>query len=173
MVKRNGIDCLCLDPFNYIEPESGDESSHEKIGNLLRKLKQFAIKYNVCVTLVAHPRKMDKTSAGYNVPRLYDISGSHHFFNVPDVGIAVHRTFQNGQKDPVEVHVQKIKYHFRGKLGRVDYEFDRDSGQYSEDGLFRNLLTVKHDIQTDTSDLFSTPEAWGSGKGIQPESISF
>lgn len=172
MVKRNGIDCLCLDPFNYIEPESGDESSHEKIGNLLRKLKQFAIKYNVCVTLVAHPRKMDKTSAGYNVPRLYDISGSHHFFNVPDVGIAVHRTFQNGQKDPVEVHIQKIKYHFRGKLGRIDYEFDRESGQYSEDGKFKNLLHIKHDNETNTSDLFSTSQAWGEGKGIQPESFS-
>ena len=172
MVKRNGIDCLCLDPFNYIEPESGDESSHEKIGNLLRKLKQFAIKYNVCVTLVAHPRKMDKTSAGYNVPRLYDISGSHHFFNVPDVGIAVHRTFQNGQKDPVEVHVQKIKYHFRGKLGRVDYEFDRESGQYSEDGKFKSLLNIKYENETNTSDLFSTSQAWGEGKGIQPESFS-
>ena len=170
MVKRNGIDCLCLDPFNYIEQESGDESSHEKIGNLLRKLKQFAIKYNVCVTLVAHPRKMDKTSAGYNVPRLYDISGSHHFFNVPDVGIAVHRTFENGQKDPVEVHVQKIKYHFRGKLGRIDYEFNRDSGQYSEDGKFENLLNKKYDVSHNEDDLFSSPQAWGTGKGIQPSS---
>lgn len=170
MVKRNGIDCLCLDPFNYIELESGDESSHEKIGNLLRKLKQFAIKYNVCVTLVAHPKKMDKTSAGYNVPRMYDISGSHHFFNVPDVGIAVHRTFENGQKDPVEVHVQKIKYHFRGKLGRIDYEFNRDSGQYSEDGKFENLLNKKYDISNNEEDLFSSPQAWGTGKGIQPSS---
>jgi twinkle protein len=166
MVKRNGIDCLCLDPFNYIEPESGDESSHEKIGNLLRKLKQFAIKYNVCVTLVAHPRKMDKTSSGYNVPRLYDISGSHHFFNVPDVGIAVHRTFENGQKDPVEVHIQKIKYHFRGKLGRIDYEFDRDSGQYSEDGKFNNLIKIKNDIDTNANDLFSASQTWGTSLGI-------
>jgi twinkle protein len=173
MVKRNGIDCLCLDPFNYIEPEAGDESAHEKIGTLLRKLKQFAVKYNVCVTLVAHPRKMDKTSAGYNVPRLYDISGSHHFFNVPDVGIAVHRTFENGQKDPVEVHVQKIKYHFRGKLGRIDYEFNRDSGQYSEDGLFKNLMLEKNELENTDSDLFLSPQAWGRGIGIQPESTLF
>ena len=171
MVKRNGIDCLCLDPFNYIEQESSDESSNEKIGNLLRKLKQFAIKYNVNVTLVAHPRKMDKTSAGYNVPRLYDISGSHHFFNVPDVGIAVHRTFENGQKDPVEVHIQKIKYHFRGKLGRVDYEFNRDSGQYSEDGKFKSILNEKHDIQETSDGLFESLQAWGKGQGIQPMSL--
>jgi len=173
LVKRYGIDCLCLDPFNYIEQEAGDESSHEKIGNLLRKLKQFAVKFNVNVCLVAHPRKMDKNASGYNVPRLYDISGSHHFFNVPDVGIAVHRSFQNGQKDPVEVHIQKMKYHFRGKLGRIDYEFDRESGQYSEDGIFKNLMNVKNDIEADKNDLFSTPQAWGRGAGIQPESILF
>ena len=170
LVKRNGIDCLCLDPFNYIEQDSSEESSNEKIGNLLRKLKQFAVKFNVNVCLVAHPRKMDKTAAGYNVPRLYDISGSHHFFNVPDIGIAVHRSFQNGQKDPVEVHIQKMKYHFRGKLGRVDYEFDRESGQYSEDGLFKSLINVRTDIQSDENDLFSSPEAWGRGVGIQPQS---
>ena len=173
MVKRNGIDCLCLDPFNYIEQDASDDSSNERIGNLLRKLKQFAVKMNVLVVLVAHPRKMDKTGGSYNVPRLYDISGSHHFFNVPDWGIAVHRSFQNGQKDPVEVHVQKIKYHFRGKLGRVDYEFNRDSGQYTEDGKFKSLMIVKNDTETDTNDLFATQEAWGRGAGIQPQSVLF
>jgi twinkle protein len=168
MVKRNGIDCLCLDPFNYIEQDASEESSNEKIGNLLRKLKQFAVKYNVNVTLVAHPRKMDKTGGNYNVPRLYDISGSHHFFNVPDVGIAVHRTFDNGTKDPVEVHIQKVKYHFRGKLGRIDYFFNRDSGQYSEDDKFENLLNKKYELENNDDDLFNSAQAWGSGKGIQP-----
>jgi twinkle protein len=170
LIKRNGIDCLCLDPFNYIDQDGTEESSNERIGGLLRTLKKFAVKNNVLVVLVAHPRKMDKTSAGYNVPRLYDISGSHHFFNVPDWGLAVHRSFQNGQKDPVEVHIQKIKWHFRGKLGRVDYEFDRDSGQYSEDGTFKSLLNVRTHIQSDENDLFSSPEAWGRGVGIQPQS---
>ena len=130
-------------------------------------------KMNVLVVLVAHPRKMDKTGGNYNVPRLYDISGSHHFFNVPDWGVAVHRSFDNGQKDPVEVHVQKIKYHFRGKLGRIDYEFDRDSGQYTEDGKFKSLILLKNDIQTDDNDLFNTPEAWGRGAGIQPVTTLF
>jgi twinkle protein len=170
LIKRYGIDCLLLDPFNYIENDVAEESSNEKIGILLRNLKKFAVKNNVLVVLVAHPRKMDRTSAGYNVPRLYDISGSHHFFNVPDWGVAVHRSFENGQKDPVEVHIQKIKWHFRGKLGRVDYEFDRDSGQYSEDGKFNSLLNVKHNIQTNENDLFCTPQAWGAGFGIQPQS---
>ena len=170
LIKRHGIDCLCLDPFNYIEQEASDDSSNERIGNLLRRLKQFAVKMNINVTLVAHPRKMDKGANGYNVPRLYDISGSHHFFNVPDVGIAVHRQFQNGTDDPVEVHIQKIKWHFRGKLGRVEYIFDRDSGQYSEDGKFKSILTERNDIENSDSDLFQSSQAWGSGDGIQPQS---
>ena len=173
LIKRHGIDCLLLDPFNYIENDSTEDSSNEKIGILLRTLKKFAVKNNVLVVLVAHPRKMDRTSAGYNVPRLYDISGSHHFFNVPDWGLAVHRSFQNGQKDPVEVHIQKIKWHFRGKLGRVDYEFDRASGQYSEDDKFRSLITIKNDLETNENDLFSSSEAWGRGSGIQPQSDLF
>jgi twinkle protein len=173
MVRRNGIDCLCLDPFNYIEQDASEDSSNERIGHLLRRLKQFAVKYNVCIVLVAHPRKIDKTNAGYNVPRMYDISGSHHFFNVPDVGIAVHRSFENGQKDPVEVHVQKIKWHFRGTLGRIDYEFNRASGQYSEDGKFHSLIDTKYELENNANDMFSSPQAWGTGKGIQPESTIF
>jgi twinkle protein len=169
LIKRNGIDCLCLDPFNYIEQEAGEESSNEKIGNLLRKLKQFAVKNNVNVTLVAHPRKMDKSNGQYNVPRLYDISGSHHFFNVPDVGIAVHRTFDNGVKDPVEVHIQKIKWHFRGKLGKVEYDFNRATGQYSEDGKFYNLLNNAN-ITHSEIDMFADEQAWSRGQGIQPPS---
>ena len=66
--------------------------------------------------------------------------------------------------------MQKIKWHFRGKLGRVDYEFDRDSGQYSEDGIFKSILNVKHDIQSNENDLFISPEAWVAGFGIQPQS---
>lgn len=160
LVKRHGIDCLCLDPFNYIEHDNNEDSSNERIGTLLRKLKQFSVKQDVNVTLVAHPRKMEKSGGQYQVPRMYDISGSHHFFNVPDVGIAVHRSFTDGQADPVEVHVQKMKYHFRGKLGRVDYTFDRNTGQYSEDGQFQSLIKVKHDIEETKHDLFGTSQPW-------------
>jgi len=153
MVRRYGIDCLCLDPFNYITNTSNEESSNEKIGELLRKLKQFAVKNNVNVTLVAHPRKMDKSNGSYNVPRLYDISGSHHFFNVPDIGIAIHRNYVDGTNDPVELHVQKMKYHFRGRLGSVEYTFQPSTGRYSEDGMFQKLIEY---VKTDEQDLFGS-----------------
>ena len=156
LVKRYGIDCLCIDPFNYIDGERAkDESSHESIGNLLRELKRFAAKNNVNVTLVAHPRKMEKNNGTYAVPRLYDISGSHHFFNVPDVGISIHRNYIDGVNDPVELHVQKVKYHFRGKLGMVEYRFNPKTGQYSESGMFKSL--VKY-VEETTQNMFTPQE---------------
>lgn len=155
MVRRLGIDALILDPFNYIDME-GDEKDHtQKIGQLLRKLKLFAVKHDVLVVLVAHPRKMDKNGQQYNVPRMYDISGSHHFFNVPDWGIVIHRTYQDGINDPIQLHVQKHKYHFRGTIGTVDYFFDRSTGQYSEDGLYKSLYHAKLTEQTNAPNLFS------------------
>jgi twinkle protein len=160
MVTRAGVDCICLDPFNYIEMD-GDEQDHtQKIGGLLRKLKLFAVKHNVLVVLVAHPRKMDKTGNHYNVPRLYDISGSHHFFNVPDWGLVVHRTYNDGVHDPVQVHIQKHKYHFRGKLGSVDYYFDRGTGRYSEDGNYDTLFNARPTDENNAQNLFSPLQAW-------------
>jgi hypothetical protein len=83
--------------------------------------------------LVAHPRKMEKTGNQYHVPRMYDISGSHHFFNVPDVGMAIHRDFETGS---VSLYVQKVKYHFRGQIGSTDYVFDINTGRYGENDSF-------------------------------------
>lgn len=142
MVKRYGIDCLCLDPFNYIDNPSKEESTHDRAGDLLRELKKFAVHHDINVTLVAHPRKQDKTGGQYNVPRMYDIAQSSHFYNVPDVGIIVHRTFVDGVNDPVEVFIQKIKHHFRGQLGSIQYNFDRATGRYSENGKFDDLLSI-------------------------------
>jgi twinkle protein len=143
MIKRYGIDCLCIDPFNYIDTQSKEESAHERIGEMLRKMKKTALKYNINITLAAHPRKMEKSNGQYAVPRLYDIAQSSHFFNAPDVGIAIHRDYTDQTQDhTVSLHVQKMKYHFRGQLGSVEYNFDKLTGRYSEDGRFERLLDI-------------------------------
>jgi len=53
-----------------------------------------------------------------------------------------------------------MKYHFRGRLGKVEYEFNRDTGQYSEDGHFNNLLYVKANTESDEQNLFGSLPAW-------------
>lgn len=141
LIKRYGIDCLCLDPFNYLELEGNKETQHENIGELLRSLKKFSVRHNVNVTLVAHPRKMEKNNGEYKVPTLYDIAQSSHFFNATDVGMVMHRKFNAEYGEPQNsMYIQKMKYHFRGKLGSVEYFFDSETGRFSENGTFDNLV---------------------------------
>jgi twinkle protein len=113
---------------------------NEKIGRMLVKMKKFALTNKVMVLLVAHPKKMlkNKNSNQYEIPRLYDISGSHHFFNVTDNGFVVHRDYDSGL---VDVYVQKVKHYFMGKLGYVTFDFDPITGRYKEQSQeFENEL---------------------------------
>lgn len=133
LIRQRGIDGIILDPFNYIEGDNQNDIMNEKIGRMLVKMKKFALSNRVMVLLVAHPRKMqkNKNTDQYEVPRLYDISGSHHFFNVTDNGFVVHRDYDTGL---VDVYVQKVKHYFMGKLGYVTFDFDPLTGRYKEQG---------------------------------------
>jgi twinkle protein len=63
------------------------------------------------------------------VATLYDISGSAHWFNKIDNGMSVYRDFQSGL---VDVHIQKIRFKFIGKIGKASFEWDRHTGRYTE-----------------------------------------
>jgi twinkle protein len=131
LIRQKGVDGIVLDPFNYIEHDSSNDIMNEKIGRMLVKMKKFALTNRVMVLLVAHPKKMlkNKNTNQYEIPRLYDISGSHHFFNVTDNGFVVHRDFDSGL---VDVYVQKVKHYFMGKIGYVTFDFDPLTGRYKE-----------------------------------------
>jgi twinkle protein len=150
LIRQKGIDAIVLDPFNYIEHDNQQDIMNEKIGRMLVKMKKFALTNKVMVLLVAHPKKMqkNKNTNQYEVPRLYDISGSHHFFNVTDNGFVVHRDFDTGL---VDVYVQKIKHYFMGKLGYVTFDFDPLTGRYKEQSQeFENELN-----NYDQTDIFN------------------
>jgi KaiC/GvpD/RAD55 family RecA-like ATPase/5S rRNA maturation endonuclease (ribonuclease M5) len=78
LVKRNGINCLVIDPWNYVEhqvPKGMSETQY--ISEALTKVKRFKDRYGVHVFLVAHPTKIRKENGAYVVPTLYDIAGCH------------------------------------------------------------------------------------------------
>ena len=134
---KKRVDALIIDPWNEIEmqrPAAMSESEYS--GTCLRKLRKFARKNNLCIFLVAHPTKMqrEKTREGnvtqkYHVPTLYDISGSANFYNKADNGIVVYRDFEQNK---VVVYVKKVKFKNYGRLGAVDFSYNRDTGCYSE-----------------------------------------
>lgn len=130
LVKRKGVKGLLIDPWNYIEhkvPDGYTETQY--ISECLTELKVFATQNGVHVFLVAHPTKMlkDKKTQQYEIPNLYSISGSAHFFNKSDNGICVHRDFQS---NVVDVYIQKIRYSWLGKIGFTSFEFNTFTRQY-------------------------------------------
>jgi len=131
MVLRTGIKGIIIDPWNYIEHMiPGGYTETQYISECLTKIKAFCLKYMVHVFLVAHPTKLqkDKSTGKYEVPTLYSISGSAHFYNKTDNGITVYRDFET---NIVTVYVQKIRYSWLGKIGFVEFSYNTMTRQYS------------------------------------------
>lgn len=137
LVKRKGINGIVLDPWNCIETKYGNESETNYILNTLNKFLIFLERYSVHGFIVAHPTKMqkDKQTGKYNVPTMYDISGSAHFFNRTYNGISVYRDFQSGT---VDVYVQKVKWEWLGQIGFCSFNYNTLTRQYIS--LGNNLI---------------------------------
>jgi twinkle protein len=131
-VFRHGATGLIIDPYNELEhsrPVSMTET--EYVSQLLAKLKRFATNHGVHVWIVAHPTKMQPKDGKMPVPTLYDVSGSANWLNKCDLGIVVHRDFEN---DKAEIHIQKVRDKWVGQPGQVTLDYDRATGRYSGPG---------------------------------------
>lgn len=128
-VVRYGIKGFLFDPWNCIEPKTEGEDNTSIILQRLNKLIAFLDKYKVHGFLVAHPTKLrkDASTKKYEIPNLYSISGSAHFFNRTHNGMSIYRDFETNQ---VDVYVQKVKWSWLGKIGFCSYNFDTFTRQY-------------------------------------------
>jgi twinkle protein len=137
LVTRKGIKCLLIDPWNYIEHkyEAYKMSETQYISDCLTKIKAFCLINNIHIFLVAHPTKMPKVNGKFEVPNLYNISGSAHFFNKTDNGITVHRDVGSSQ---VDVYIQKVRYSWLGREGMVSFNFNLDTRQYENGAVETN-----------------------------------
>ncbi len=121
LVIRKGIQGVIIDPWNYVEQRKDrSQTETEYISETLTKLKRFLKRYDVHCFLIAHPTKLRKEGGKYEVPTMYSISGSAHFFNKTDNGITVYRDFETNN---VDVHIQKVKNYWLGKLGCVTFMY--------------------------------------------------
>lgn len=136
---ERGVKVFVIDPYNKLDSEkSVSEMETEFISKLLDKLCRFAIKHDIMLILVAHPRKMERDrSQGYQVPTAYDINGSAHFFNKSDYVLTVHRDIPN---DEVLIRVSKVKFSHYGKQGDCRLKYDVESGNYYDSTLSSDPL---------------------------------
>jgi twinkle protein len=128
-VLRYSAKVVVIDPWNemdHVRPP--DMSLTEYTGFAIKQFKKFAKKYGVHLIVVAHPSKQKKNDDGtFNIPSLYDISDSQHWFNKPDVGLVVHRE----NEDTTIVRIAKSRYHDTiGKPGDVRFRFIRDTNRF-------------------------------------------
>jgi hypothetical protein len=134
-----GIDGVVVDPWNEFEhrrPAAMNET--EYVSQVLSKMRRYARSHNQHWWLVAHPTKLYKDKNGeYPVPTLYDISGSAHFRNKPDMGIVLWRDVLT-EGSPLVVYVQKVKYRWCGRLGNCELYYDPVSGRFHEEPVRRS-----------------------------------
>lgn len=152
LVRTRGVKTIVLDPYNKFDHKYST-SETQYISKFLDALTTFAKVNNVLVILVAHPRKMNRIDGKFEVPSLYDISGSAHFYNKTDYGITVHRDSddQNIMLDSVKVYIQKIKFKHLGEQGIVHLDYDPESGRFNQSGRDRSnwLMAAEENSQLD------------------------
>ena len=130
LVKRKGIKCLVIDPFNKIrdlESNNGDVNVYTL--EYLTKIEMFAKKYDVLVIIVAHPTKMYKDSNGkIEEPTMYNIKGGGEWYDASYHGLLVHRDYEN---KTTKVKVLKVKFQNLGENGgECFFTWEPKSGCY-------------------------------------------
>ena len=133
LVVRDGIRVLVIDPWNELEssrPEGMNEADY--LSFALRKLRMFAREHQVALYVIAHPKVMVKDNNGtYPVPDPYSVSGGAMWRNKADNFLTVWRDMSS-DSEPVQIHVQKIKFKICGKIGMVPVIYDRVTGRYQD-----------------------------------------
>ena len=128
LIKRKGIKAFVIDAWNKLDHKRGNKDKNDYISETLDTIVKFCERNLVHCFLVAHPTKMAKDKDGKSeVPSLYNISDSAHFFNKTANGICVYRNFETGC---VEIHIQKVKFKHWGQTATVHLAWNRDNGRY-------------------------------------------
>jgi twinkle protein len=126
---RHGLDYFVIDAWNKLEHRRNGQSETDYVGETLDKIGVFCEAENIHAFIVVHPTKMrrQKDSMKYEIPTLYDCSGSANFFNKSDNGLCVYRDFETGITSVV---INKVKFSHWGSVGSVNLNYDLKSGRY-------------------------------------------
>jgi twinkle protein len=128
LVKRKGIKCLVIDPFNKVrDVDCKTEDVNRYTMEYLSKIEIFAKKFDVLVFIVAHPTKMYKDGNGkIEEPTMYNIKGGGEWYDASYHGILVHRDYENRT---VKAKVLKVKFQNLGENGaEAHFKWEPKSG---------------------------------------------
>lgn len=129
LVKRKGIKCLVIDPFNKVRAQDASGDVNVYTLEYLQKIEVFAKKYDVLVIVVAHPTKMYKDKDGkIEEPTMYNIKGGGEWYDASYHGLLVHRNYED---KTVKVKVLKVKFQNLGENGaECHFKWEPKSGSF-------------------------------------------
>ena len=130
LVKRKGIKCLVIDPFNKIrDVDCKTEDVNRYTMEYLTKIETFAKKYDVLVIVVAHPTKMYRDKEGkIEEPTMYSIKGGGEWYDASYHGLLVHRDYE---AQTVKAKVLKVKFQNLGEnQAEAHFNWEPKSGSY-------------------------------------------
>ena len=130
LVKRKGIKCLVLDPFNKIrDVDAKSDDVNRYTMDYLAKIEAFCKKYDVLVFIVAHPTKMYKGQDGkIEEPTMYNIKGGGEWYDASYHGLLVHRDYD---AKTTKVKVLKVKFQNLGENGaEAHFNWEPRSGSF-------------------------------------------
>ena len=130
LVKRKGIKCLVIDPYNKVrDVNCKTEDVNRYTMEYLTKIEVFAKKYDVLVIVVAHPTKMYKDKEGkIEEPTMYNIKGGGEWYDASYHGLLIHRDYD---AKTVKAKVLKVKFQNLGENGaEANFTWEPRSGCY-------------------------------------------
>lgn len=138
LVVKYGVRGFLLDPWNKLEhnQERGDTETNY-ISKQLDKIIRFSQRHGMFSIVIAHPTKIRKNlkTGEFEIPNLYDISGSSNWFNKPDIGITFYRNYET---ELSEIHVQKMKYNHLGSQGMVEVKYNVNNSRFNSLDFYDN-----------------------------------
>ena len=116
LVKRKGIKCLVIDPYNKIRDNNAvSDDVNRYTMDYLSKIEQFCKRYDVLTFIVAHPTKMMRDQNGkIQEPTMYNIKGGGEWYDASYHGLLVHRDYDAKN---TKVKVLKVKFQNLGENG--------------------------------------------------------
>lgn len=133
LVKNFGVKGIVVDPFNMIEYNKPPQMREDiYIGQCLLKLNALKRKHGLWVGVAAHPKTPQANKDGsYPVPSIMALAGGVIFGNMIDFGISVHRN-KLDISEPVQIHIQKVKFKHWGRLEMGLLDFDLATSRYRD-----------------------------------------
>ena len=140
LVRRKGIKCLVIDPFNKVRAQDASGDVNVYTLEYLQQIEIFAKKYDVLVIIVAHPTKMYKDSKGQiEEPTMYNIKGGGEWYDASYHGLLVHRNYED---KTVKCKVLKVKFQNLGENGaEAHFKWEPRSGCF----IPHELIDISND----------------------------